>query len=626
MSQLIKRLSAAPTQTDIPRPEYPRPQLVRENWLNLNGQWEFEIDHDGTGEERGLHHGGRYQRHITVPFCPESQLSGIGQTDFMRTVWYRREVTIPEGWRADGRLVMLHCGAVDYEATVWVNGQRAGFHRGGYASFSFDITTWLRAGHNQIVIRAVDDTASPLQPTGKQSMQPESAGIYYTRVTGIWQTVWLEAVPQTYLKSFRLVPDIVRGRVVIQPTLNGRGEGMRLTATAWANGREVGRRHWTADVRGPLVMKLSECHLWQPEQPFLYDLKLTLTKNGQTVDEVDSYFGLREVKIKGKKVLINGRPIFQRLVLDQGYYPQGIYTAPTREDLKKDISLAQAMGFNGARLHQKVFEPWYLTYADQMGYLAWGEYGNYGLDYGETDALPRVFAEWLEVVKRDFNHPAIIGWCPFNETANLQNFELLDTIYNATKVIDPTRPALDTSGWTHCVADADIFDSHNYEQDPARFAQHFEALKRRNRTWQNGLGDHAGWSYELGTWNNGLDFVAAYPGQPYFVSEYGGIGWNPDPANRQAWGYGSWPKTTKEFLQRYRALTETLLHHPKMFGFCYTQLYDVEQEFNGLYTYDRQPKFAPKSIKKVNCQPAVIEQMAQPATSPAAKRASGQQG
>ncbi len=570
----------------IPRPEYPRPQMVRQDWLNLNGEWEFELDPGISGEARGLHQGGGFSKRIMVPFCPESRLSGIGHTDFMPCVWYRRHFPLPEEWK--GKRVLLHFGAVDYETTVWVNGERAGFHRGGYSSFTFEITHLLKAGENQLAVRAVDDTRSPLQPSGKQSPRFQSYGCMYTRTTGIWQTVWLEAVPDAYLHSFRLYPDLDQGKLTVQARVEGHARGMALRCRALAEGKLAGEVEVGAHGYLFFTLELARVRAWEPEEPFLYDLEFTLEKEGEPLDRVESYCGLRKVHIEGEKVLLNDRPLFQRLVLDQGFYPDGIYTAATDEALKRDIEFSLALGFNGARLHQKVFEPRFLYWADRLGYLVWGEYPNWGVDHSAPAVLERVLGEWLEVVERDFNHPAIVGWCPFNETPASQNPELLRLVFRATKAADSTRPAIDTSGYVH--VETDIYDCHSYQQDPEKFAALFAEFKSGGAAWRNFP-----------------QADAEYQGQPYFVSEYGGIWWNPGQQDEKAWGYGERPRSEAEFMARYRALTETLLSNPRMFGFCYTQLTDVEQEVNGLYTYDRRPKFDPEKIRRINAQPAAIE-------------------
>lgn len=572
--------------SSLPRPEYPRPQMVREAWLNLNGSWEFELDPGVSGEDRGLNAGSPFSRKIVVPFCKESTLSGIGEKEFMLCVWYRRHFDLPADWQ--DKRVLLHFGAVDYDTKVWVNDSLAGTHRGGYSSFSFEITGLVKAGDNVIVVRAFDDTRSGLQPKGKQCSHYESRGVHYTRTTGIWQTVWLEAVCQTYLKSFRIYPDADGGKVTVQAAVDGEAEGLLLRTKVIESGKKAGEA--VVSARGPAVFTigLSPRRIWEPGDPFLYDLEFTLEKEGKTLDLVKSYFGLRKVSIEGNRVLINNKPVFQRLVLDQGFYPDGIYTAPSDNALKQDIELSQAVGFNGARLHQKVFEPRFLYWADRLGYLVWGEFPNWGLDHSNPQALERMLPEWLEVVNRDFNHPSIITWTPFNETPGNQNPQFLRTIYRVTKSVDPTRPAHDTSGYVH--VETDIYSVHCYEGNPEKFSSYFEEIKKGGKVWQSEP-----------------EYDIPYGGQPYIVDEYGGIWWNPGQKDSKAWGYGNRPKNEQEFLDRYRALTETLLSNPNMFGFCYTQLYDIEQEVNGIYSYDRRAKFDTAALKAINSQKAAYE-------------------
>ena len=585
----------------LPRPEYPRPQFVRDEWINLNGIWEFEVGArhlflEALAKEDTLSKK-EFAKKILVPFCPESELSGIGKKDFMGCIWYRRKFELPKDWI--GKRILLHFGAVDYETTVWINGQKIGTHRGGYTPFTFEIAKYIKAGKNEIMVRAIDDTRSPLQPTGKQSDKLKSYGCLYTRTTGIWQTVWLEPVPQTYLQSFKIYPNIKQGTITVIAKINGEVKGLKLKTTAFASKKKVGSITVAAANTFEFTLPLSENKPWEPKSPFLYDIEFEIIKekrsavssqqSEKTIDKVKSYFGLREVSIKEKKVLINNKPVFQRLILDQGYYPDGIYTAPSDTALKKDIELSLALGFNGARLHQKIFEPRFFYWADKLGYLVWGEYPNWGLDHSRPDALERVLPEWSETVERDFNHPSIIGWCPFNETPQNQNPESLRTVYRITKQFDSTRPVIDTSGYVH--VETDIYDVHNYEQNPEKFKAIFAPFKKSDGK----------------VWRNVPEKEVVYQGQPYFVSEYGGIWWNPEQKDEKAWGYGDRPKSETEFIERYRALTETLLSHPKMFGFCYTQLYDIEQEVNGLYTYDRKPKFEPKVIKRINIQRAAIE-------------------
>ncbi|HZK39528.1 MAG TPA: glycoside hydrolase family 2 TIM barrel-domain containing protein [Clostridia bacterium] len=571
------------TQATIPRSEHPNPQFKRASWLNLNGDWAFEIDNGNSGQERSLQSAKKLSGSILVPFCPESKLSGVEHKDFMSAVWYRRAFEIP-AQEADKK-VLLHFGAVDYEAFVYINGHLAGTHKGGYSSFYFDITDKLNKGTNVVTVCAKDDTRSLLMPTGKQSESFHSHGCYYTRTTGIWQTVWLEFLPKNHIKSFKLYPDHINGTLQIQAEVVGSG---RFKATATFEGTLMGTCEALSNGGLACVcLTLAEKHLWEVGHGRLYDLEISFEE-----DKVSSYFGLRNIRLQGMKFLINEKPVFQRLVLDQGFYPEGVYTAPTEDDLIKDIELSMVAGFNGARLHEKVFEPLFLYHCDRLGYIVWGEYPNWGLDYSNPEALFSVLPEWVEVINRDFNHPAIIGWCPFNETWDVdgrkQKDELLKIIYSTTKMLDKTRPCIDTSGNYHVITD--IYDVHDYNQDPVTFKEHYDALVEKNELYDR---------------VNDRGSRQQYKGEPVFVSEYGGIQWSVD--GNIGWGYGNAPKTEQDFIERYKGLTDALLDNKSMLGFCYTQLYDVEQEQNGLYTYDRKPKFDMNIFRKINMRKAAIE-------------------
>lgn len=565
----------------IPRSEHPDPQFQRKDWLNLNGEWDFEFDFGNSGLRAGVLEKDEWSRKINVPFCPESKLSGIEYTDFIAAVWYRRSVTVTEA-QLEGR-VLIHFGAVDYETYLYVNGEEAGCHKGGYTSFTFDITEFLTAGENVIAVNARDDVRDPLVPRGKQSELYNSHGCDYTRTTGIWQTVWLEFVPKAYVKSFKLFPDTVNATLGVSAVVEGEGA---FKAEAFYDGRLVGSFEKTAAGFVSGDIKLSETHLWEVGCGRLYDLKITFGD-----DEISSYFGLRDIRIDGYKVLINGKSVFQRLVLDQGFYADGIYTAPSDEALEKDIRLSLAVGFNGARLHQKVFEPRFLYHCDRLGYIVWGEFGNWGLDYSRDGALEAMLPQWCESVARDFNHPAIVGWCPFNETwdrdGRKQNDELLRIVYRVTKQLDETRPCIDTSGNFH--VETDIFDVHDYEQKVEIFKGNYDRLMTEGVLFEH------------------FPDRQEYDGKkPAFVSEYGGIQWSLG-SRGDAWGYGNAPKSEQEFIDRYKGLTDALLDNERMFGFCYTQLYDIEQEQNGLYYYDRSPKFDPEIFRRINSRKAAIE-------------------
>lgn len=585
---------------NIPRAEHPNPQWERETWKNLNGPWEFEFDFGCSAVERRLWEKERFDREILVPFCPESRLSGIGYTDFISGVAYRRNFELSQE-ELSGR-VLLHFGAVDYEASVYVNGTLVGSHKGGYTSFCFDITKHVAPGPNTLFVAVKDDVRSGLQPKGKQAHLYASSGCDYTRTTGIWQTVWLEFVPERRIQSAKYYPDPANGKVTVTGLVQGQGT-LQLTAL-WED-KPVGEAALSVeDGFFTVQLDLSETHLWEPGKGGLYTLLLSFGE-----DRVKSYFGLRTAKFQGRKFLLNGKSLFQRFVLDQGFYPDGIYTAPTEEDLVKDIQLSFAAGFNGARLHEKVFEARFLYHCDRLGYLVWGEYPNWGLDHAHPLSTETYLNQWSEAVERDFNHPAIIGWCPFNETwgyrEEREKNALLSSLYKLTKRLDPTRPCIDSSGNYRILSE--VYDIHDYDQDTQSFQARWDGLTDRIRETGGVIPAEDPFfnSAPEGPSGRAPFFNQPYDNQPIFVSEYGGIRWPDDTV--EGWGYGNAPATPEEFFARYKGLTEALLNNPEIFGFCYTQLYDVEQEVNGLYTYGRAQKFDISLIQKINQQKAAIE-------------------
>lgn len=585
---------------NIPRAEHPNPQWERDTWKKLNGTWEFEFDFGCSAVERRLWEKERFDREILVPFCPESRLSGIGYTDFINGVAYRRNFELSQE-ELSGR-VLLHFGAVDYEASVYVNGTLVGSHKGGYTSFCFDITKHVAPSPNTLFVAVKDDVRSGLQPKGKQAHLYASSGCDYTRTTGIWQTVWLEFVPERHIQSAKYYPDPANGKVTVTGLVQGQGT-LQLTAL-WED-KPVGEAALSVeDGFFTVQLDLSETHLWKPGKGGLYTLLLSFGE-----DRVKSYFGLRTAKFQGRKFLLNGKSLFQRFVLDQGFYPEGIYTAPTEEDLVKDIQLSFAAGFNGARLHEKVFEARFLYHCDRLGYLVWGEYPNWGLDHAHPLSTETYLNQWSEAVERDFNHPAIIGWCPFNETwgyrEEREKNALLTSLYKLTKRLDPTRPCIDSSGNYRVLSE--VYDIHDYDQDTQSFQARWDGLTDRIRETGGVIPAEDPFfnSAPEGPSGRAPFFNQPYDNQPIFVSEYGGIRWPDDTV--EGWGYGNAPATPEEFFARYKGLTEALLNNPEIFGFCYTQLYDVEQEVNGLYTYGRAQKFDISLIQKINQQKAAIE-------------------
>lgn len=566
---------------NIYRQEHPNPQWERQNWRNLNGEWEFEFDFGCSARDRKLFETeNSLSQKINVPFCPESELSGIGYKDFINGVCYRKIFNISKEEKC-GR-VILHFGAVDFKTYLYINKKYVGKHIGGYSSFEFDITDYVNEGENVLFLAVEDDPRSDEIYAGKQSVIYNSAGCFYTRTTGIWQTVWLEFVPENYILSAKFYPDVANGTLTVAGETNGSGI---IELNVFFDGNSVGNVSVkTFGGAFTATINLDEIHLWEVGKGNLYDLEM---KFGE--DIVKSYFGLRSIRMDGYKLLINEKPTFQRLVLDQGFYPDGIYTAKDEKEFVKDIEISLAAGFNGARLHQKVFEARFLYHCDRLGYIVWGEHGSYGMNYRNITAEENFINEWTEIVNRDFNHPSIIGWCPQNESWSYEDDNsrrFLETIYNITKVMDKTRICIDTSGGWH--GKTDIFDIHDYTQESSVFAESIRKLEE----------------------NDVLEFCHAdreknaYNGEAVFISEYGGMRWS----DKEGWGYGEAPKTKEEFIERYRALTNAILKSKKICGFCYTQLYDVEQEQNGLYTYEREDKFDMSIFKKINSAKAAIEE------------------
>lgn len=589
----------------IPRAEYPRPQFERNAWINLNGEWTYSFDFGGSGLEREWFKSTGFDQKIIVPFCPESKLSGVEYKDFINHMWYHRTISIPQDWA--NKQVLLNFGAVYYKSEIYIDGVFAARHFGGTSSFQVDITPYVKAGqtHN-LVVYVESDVRSTHQPSGKQNLQFASYGCNYTRTTGIWQTVWMEAVHPEGLQSVQMIPDIDQQQLIIRPRFY-KELGGKLEVTLKDNGKVVSKETVAANSLSTVILPVKKMKTWSPENPFLYDVELrVIGKAGNVVDEVKSYAGMRKVHIEGKKIYLNNQPYYQRLVLDQGFYPDGIWTAPSDEALKKDIQLSMEAGFNGARLHQKVFEERFYYWADKLGYLTWGEASSWGMDCNDIETARNFITEWTEIVERDRNHPSILIWTPTNEEFwpdRVQYPRLMQDLYKLTKAIDPTRPFHGTSGGSHIATD--IWTVHNYEQDPA---------KLKDLLYNDGkLMEAPKWEIQLMPKNigyNGLKYTDQYTfpqykhDMPYLIDEFGGIKWNPsqqmESAQNTSWGYGEPPHSLEEFYARLEGLVNTVLSlSDHVWGYCYTQLTDVEQEQNGIYYYDRSPKFDMKRIHAI---------------------------
>ena len=554
----------------VPRAEYPRPQFEREQWQNLNGTWTYEFDKGRSGMDRRLFESKGFDNEITVPFCPESKLSGVGHTDFIPAMWYHRTIQVPQEWL--GKRIMLNFGGVDFFAGIYVDGKLVGRHWGGSSPFSCDITESTADGlpHN-LVVRVEDDVRSGTQPTGKQSHGFYPGGAVYTRTTGIWQTVWMEPVDEASLASVYIVPDLDRSRFIVKPEFRSLKAGQTIEVKIKDGDKVVARDRQKAAPGMSMPIAIKNVKTWSPESPFLYDIELTvLDADSRPVDTVKSYAGMRKIHIEGNRYYLNNKPYFLRLVLDQGFYPEGIWTAPTDDDLRRDIELSMAAGFNGARLHQKVFEERFHYWADKLGYLTWGESPSWGGNLNRIETARNFIPEWESIVVRDRNHPSIIAWTPFNETwerpdndeAALQHDRFIEDIYRTTHNLDYS-PVNDASGNYHVITD--LWTVHSYEQDPARLAEWF-VVKDGRYPCQDPRRD------------------VPYTGQPF---------------SEGSWGYGQGPKTIEEYYDRLEGLTDAILAVPYMSGYTYTQLTDVEQEQNGIYNYDRTPKFDMNRIRSI---------------------------
>jgi beta-galactosidase/beta-glucuronidase len=574
------------------RMDYPRPQFERTEWLNLNGEWEFDYDDEQVGEAEKWYVSHDFSKRIQVPFCFQSSLSGIGETGFHDTVWYRTKVTLPRQF--SGKRRVLHFGAVDYAAWVWVNGQLVKYHEGGHTPFSVDITEQLDNGENLIVVKAQDYSQDHTLPKGKQYWLEKSASIFYTRTTGIWQTVWLEPLAETYLEKVKLTPDIDAKEIKVSTFFQGSLKGsLQLKTVISFQGElvteeiiKVNRNELTCRIGLPDFNDHGSGRLWSPEHPNLYDVEFTLLDGANVIDQVNSYFGMRKISIEAGKVCLNNRFYYMKLVLDQGYFPDGILTPPSDDAIKQDVVLTKAMGFNGARKHQKIEDPRYLYWCDRLGLLVWGEMAN-ASDYSEN-YVRRITAEWQAAIERDYNHPCIVAWVPINESWGVPNI-LVDKLqqqhalamYHLTKSLDNTRLVISNDGWEH--VKSDICTIHDYESKREVLADRYSSVEKA----VNAL--------PANRWINVPGFP--YAGEPIHVSEYGGISFK--KSDWEGWGYSA-AQSDEDFIERYKAVTQPLLQSSVVQGFCYTQLTDVEQEINGLLTYDRKPKIDLEIIKQIN--------------------------
>lgn len=582
---------------------HPRPQLTRERWTDLCGPWGFAHDDADAGlRERWFERPEPFSRTILVPFPPESEASGLRETGYHPVVWYRRTFRVAPEDRA-GRM-LLHFGAVDYRASVWVNGRLVAQHEGGHTPFTADVTLALEPGDAEqvVVVRAEDDPHDLAQPRGKQDWEAQPHAIWYHRTTGVWQPVWLEPVPSVFVQALRWTPDADRGRFDLAVRLNAAppcplrlrvrlsSRGRVLADDTYAvTGREV-RRELALD---PILFHRERSRLaWSPRRPNLIDAELALLdEDGSVLDELRSYAGLRSAGVRDGRFLLNGMPYYLRLVLAQNYWPESHLAAPSVDAMRREVELVKALGFNGVRIHQKAEDPRFLCWCDRLGLLVWGEMAN---AYVFTrEAQTRLAREWLEVLERDYNHPCVVTWVPLNESWGVPNLErdpaqrdFVKAMYHLTKSLDPSRPAIGNDGWELVVGD--ILGVHDYSLDGETLRERYASAEALERT----LG-----SVQPARRNF---FLAGHKrsGEPVMLTEFGGLSHAPGESERW-WGYGTLPDTDA-LLARYEEVVTAVLDSPVISGFCYTQLTDTEQESNGLLRADRTPKLDPARLKAIN--------------------------
>ena len=587
--------------SSIPRPEHPRPDFVRETFYNLNGTWQFAYDDRDEGLTAGwMKPGFRLPLEIVVPFAYQTKLSGLGPTDEIHPViWYRRSFTVPGEMQR--KRVLLRFGAVDYECSVYINGQMAGTHKGGYTPFALDITPLLTDGENDLCLR-VEDQPDCTQPRGKQYWNRGLMGCWYTPVSGIWQTVYLEAVGEYGLERIHVIPDIDKYMFTAEIALDKRPEQpLELELTLSFEGKvqktvKVGMRERCARV--PVDMSrgdLDSVCFWSPQNPALYDLKVRVLKNGEVVDAVETYFGMRKVEVRDGRVYLNNRPLYQRLILDQGYWPDSLITPPSDEAIRLDLRYTLDFGYNGARKHQKMEDPRYYYWADKMGVLVWGELPSPYEFTSET--ISNLAQTMLGFIDRDFNHPSIITWVPLNESWGVRNIYTDHRqqaagrmLYHMTKAADGTRLCSSNDGWEQVTTD--ICALHDYTAEKDLMKKHFADRKTVEASFCDQCPTYANTEVPTGK-------------EAFMVTEYGGIafqniGLQGELGGMETWGYHEKVTDEEAFMKRFQGVTEAIYEIPYCQGFCYTQLTDVMQEINGLLSPERRPKMDVARVKAIN--------------------------
>lgn len=588
------------------RKAYPRPQFVREAWQNLNGSWQFCFDDNNEGlAEKWYLDEKEFRDQIEVPFVYQCKLSGIQEDKSHEILWYKKSFEIETNGK---ERVLLHFGAVDYHAMIFLNGGLVCEHEGGHTSFTVDITDFLDTNKKEqsLAVRVYDPLEDELIPRGKQIWEDQPKGIWYTGTTGIWQTVWVEKVNHKYISDLKFTSLFDEGKesiiCITEDTDFGDAIAYQISfeGNTICEGEVKCHNHtikWDVDLIQNHIFRTNfhdNGWAWTPESPSLFEVLLVLKDaEGHVFDRVESYFGFRKVHKENGMVYLNNKPYYQKLVLDQGYWREGLMTAPADEAFKRDIELAKEMGFNGCRKHQKTEDPIFLYWADKLGFLVWGECASTVMY--DPKAVKRLMTEWTEIIQRDYNHPSIIVWVPLNESWGIPNVHrnsmqqhFSQTMYHVLHALDDTRLVISNDGWE--MTETDICAIHNYmhgQKEEVRKFAHYREMLANSRN----LIDMPSTCWDI--YAKGF----AHTGEPVMLTEFGGIGF--ELSGEGAWGYTS-VENEDDFLEDYTRIMDTIFDSVGLCGYCYTQLTDVEQEMNGLLTYDRRPKCDLKKIRAIN--------------------------
>jgi beta-galactosidase/beta-glucuronidase len=584
-----------------PRPEHPKPQFLREKWQNLNGEWDFAFDDQNLGEKNKWYQKEEFKKKIVVPFTFETEASGIADRSEHNYIWYQRNFEV----NADpDQKVILNFAAVDYLCRVWINGYFVGSHQGGYDSFAFDISDFIDYQDTNNIVVKVEDSLSKTQPRGKQTYKKDNFLCWYSRTTGIWQTVWLEFLDENLqFEKIKITPDINQKEVELEYNFKSddfaAGEYKLLTKIEF-EGKQINKFDFeiTKNIHKykiNLKNDNNEIKLWSPDTPNLYDLEMSIHKDQKVVDKVSSYFGMREISIEGDKIYLNNQALYQKLILDQGYWPETSVTPPSDQAIKRDVELIKEMGFNGARKHQKIEDDRFYYWADRLGLLVWAEIGA-AYEYNDQ-AVEEFSQQWLQIVKELYNHPSIITWVPFNESWGIEDVKqnkkqqnFTESIYYLTKSIDSEKPVITNDGWEHTISD--IITFHDYVESTEKLKKTY--LDGINKVLQNKK------IFNDQEYIDGGKFIMAdnyqYQGQPIIFSEFGGIAFQ----DKEGWGYGEQVQSKEELSQRINNLMQIIKEADYFQGYCYTQLTDVEQEKNGLLDENREYKLDLEKIIEFN--------------------------